>query len=299
MLEQVLTVKNTADMQLPLRSSLVNFSLLSDISCRAAFRSFSIKYVCTGVEKYTVNGNAYFIRPGEYLLANHFAEGTVEIEETVKGICIDIAPDLLSEVVAAQLRPDTGLPDIALDKFFNTNAFLDNKYNAGTTSLGRFLSAFDKEMSLVKDAPVKAFRKELYYNMAECIVADHIPVITQLQHIKKLKPATRKDLYRRVQTGRAYIDSCFLNTITMESVARVCSLSEYHFFRIFKQVYGISPYQYVIKKRIEFAKEILKDGRHQITEVAYAAGFTDLFTFSKIFKKHVGIAPSKYGLYVK
>ena len=105
-------------------SYLINFSTLSELYCVAPFRSFSVKYVCRGTEKYHVNGNKYTVEDGQYLLANHFSEGFVEIDNTVRGICIDVAPDVLSEVVASYRRPDTFIADPGLDTFLIPLIFL-------------------------------------------------------------------------------------------------------------------------------------------------------------------------------
>ncbi len=282
-------------MQLPKKSSLVNFSLLSELVCPAAFRSFSIKYVCNGIEKYEVNDNTYYIGESQYLIANHFAEGTVEIGKEVKGICIDVAPALLSEVVAGYMGPDTMTLDIRLDKFFTTGDFMDNKYNAADTHLGHFLKAFDKRISREKDAPAM-FDNGLYYTVADCIVKDHIPVFRQLQSIKKMKMATRKNLLRRVFAGKEYIDNSFFKPLQIAEVAQQCNISEYHFYRTFKQAFSISPYQYIIMKRIDLAKELIKQGHTQVSDIAMLTGFADVFTFSKSFKRYTGVAPSQYSI---
>jgi len=292
--ENILTVHSRTDMQLPRKSSLVNFSLLSEIVCPAAFRSFSIKYVCSGLEEYEVSGYHYQIKSGQYLLANHFAEGMVRIDKPVKGICIDISPDILSEVVASRIGPDTMHLDLALDKFFTTSDFLDAKYNASDTQLGRAIRAFERATSNAADIP-ELFTKELYYSLAESIVADHIPLFRQLQSIRKIKMATRKDLLRRVTMGKEYLDAQFLLPLEIADVARECNLSEYHFFRTFRQVFSISPYQYLIARRLDFAKDLLREGHDRISDIAYLTGYSDVFAFSKSFKKYTGSTPTQFG----
>lgn len=290
-MNNVFTVKSSSDWHLPTKSCLINFSLLQETACAAPFRSFSIKYVADGNEKYIVNGNKYIIQTGQYLLANHFSEGFVEIDKPVRGICIDVAPDVLSEVVASYRRPDTPFSDLVLDTFFNTSDFLDNKYQHTETHLGKFLHQFDTALiSNPQHAP--HFSREFYFTLAEKILVDHIPIYKQLQSIHSIKSNTKKDLLRRLMQGKAYIDVYFQQNLEVATIARESNLSEYHFFRLFKSVFGISPYQYILQKRLDFASNLIKQGNYTISDVAIVAGFSDIYAFSKSFKNYFGIAPS-------
>lgn len=289
-MENIFTVNSSSDWLLPPKSCLINFSYLKEIHCKAPFRSFSIKYVCDGKERYQVNDNHYNIESGQYLLANHFAEGVVEIHQPVRGICIDIAPAVLSEVAGSYMRPDTPFADENLDVYFNSPDFLDNKYAHNQTYLGRFLKAFDAE--IMKDPTHNwRFSKEFYFSLAEKVVEDYIPILKQLQAIPSIKLLTRKDLYRRVGKGKAFMDANGFASLDIKRVAMECQMSEYHFFRTFKQVYGVSPYQYVLHNRLQFAHDLLKDPQLQISDIALMVGFADVFAFSKAFKQFYGLSP--------
>ena len=116
---------------------------------------------------------------------------------------------------------------------FNTEDFLENKYQAESTHVGQFLKQmqFDLCENTTHQYP---FSKHFYFTLAEKIVADHIPLYQQLQAIQSLKAATKKDLFRRVYRGKEYIDVYFQRPLAIEELAKLCSLSEYHFFRVFK-----------------------------------------------------------------
>lgn len=77
-------------------------------------------------------------------------------------------------------------------------------------------------------------------------------------------------------------------------IAARAALSEFHFFRTFKQAFGISPHQYQIKCKLKKAAGLLKEGNTSIEDIAYDCGFSDVFTFSKTFKKHFNTPPSSY-----
>lgn len=76
--------------------------------------------------------------------------------------------------------------------------------------------------------------------------------------------------------------------------ARFCKISQSHFCRIFKEITGQSPQQYIINVRIDRAKELLTFTEHSVAQIAEATGFEDQNYFARVFKKKVGMTPSDY-----
>lgn len=90
-----------------------------------------------------------------------------------------------------------------------------------------------------------------------------------------------------------FIDAYFNQSLTVNAVAQEASMSDFHFFRLFKSTFGLSPHQYIIKQRLHHAKVLLSEGQN-ITETAFSCGFPDVYSFSKSFKKYFGIMPSQF-----
>ena len=121
---------------------------------------------------------------------------------------------------------------------------------------------------------------------------DHIPVFRQLQSVSSVKPVTRKDLLRRLTKGKEYIDTHFILPLQVDDIARECGLSEYHFYRLFKNVFGISPHQKIVQNRLTYGRHLIKHKYASVSDAALASGFSDVYAFSKSFKKHFGFSPS-------
>lgn len=291
----ILTENTAKKIALPRNSNLINYSVLNEFYSPEPYRSFSIKYVVEGSELYSVNGNKYVVKDKQYLLANKHSEGFVEVDskKSVTGICIDVAPHILSEVIASYLKPDASIADLELDTFFNTPSFLENMYSAKHTHLGQYLLQLEN-MLIHKIASTSDFNKEFYYTLSEKIVDDHIPVIKQLQNVKAIKLETKKTLYRKLLKAHHFLAENFNTDLSIELVARDCGISEYHFFRLFKSAFGISPHQFLIAQRLNFAKQLIEKERPNITTLAMEAGFPDVASFSKSFKKQFGLSPSNY-----
>jgi AraC-like DNA-binding protein len=97
-----------------------------------------------------------------------------------------------------------------------------------------------------------------------------------------------------VHLGKQFMDDNFLTINDITEVAVASNLSEFHFFRSYKQAFGITTYQYILNKKLELARRMLQDKDVSITAIASICNFPDLFTFSKAFKRRFGIAPSQF-----
>jgi AraC-like DNA-binding protein len=82
--------------------------------------------------------------------------------------------------------------------------------------------------------------------------------------------------------------------LSIEGVAREVCLSPSHLTRQFEAVFGVTPHQFRIARRLERARHLLAAGHHSVTEVCMAVGFSSLGSFSDLFRRRVGLSPSAY-----
>ena len=91
-----------------------------------------------------------------------------------------------------------------------------------------------------------------------------------------------------------YINANLGDNLELNMLAEVAGVNMYHFARAFKQSTGETPHQHVLRRRIERAKEFLRDPRFSVIEASARTGFVDQSHFSKVFRRIVGIAPSEF-----
>lgn len=109
----------------------------------------------------------------------------------------------------------------------------------------------------------------------------------------------RSELYaddsvcRQVMRAKRFIDNYFSENIDLRTIASEASLSRFHFIRVFKRLYGRTPYQYLISVRIGQAKRLLRTNR-SVKDVCFAVGFESASSFTGLFKKATGYTPSDY-----
>ncbi len=108
---------------------------------------------------------------------------------------------------------------------------------------------------------------------------------------KKYLPTDRQ---RKIAPALEYISQNCNRNITNDELAKVTGLSNVYFRKLFTDIMGVSPISYVHEMRIGKAKELLKSDYGTISDIAQTLGYANLYDFSRDFKKHTGVSPSKY-----
>jgi transcriptional regulator GlxA family with amidase domain len=91
-----------------------------------------------------------------------------------------------------------------------------------------------------------------------------------------------------------YIDHHLAERIGLADIANAACVSRYHFARMFRLSTGHSPMQYLLQRRIERARQLLRSGRHSVGTVAHELGFFDQSHFVNSFRRVTGATPGWY-----
>lgn len=102
------------------------------------------------------------------------------------------------------------------------------------------------------------------------------------------------ELHERLCRARRYIDERYDSPLNLKEISQEACLSRYHFLRLFRDTFETTPHQYLIKKRIEKAKWLLRARSLSVTDICFEVGFESLGSFSSLFRKRVGDAPANY-----
>ena len=106
------------------------------------------------------------------------------------------------------------------------------------------------------------------------------------------KPHTEELM--RIARAIQFIDSHYLNDVTVPYLAGLANLSVNQFHRIFLTATGTTPIDYINRRRISDARESLLHSNMSVTRIAFDCGFSDSNYFSRVFKKYVGTSPTDY-----
>ncbi|MFB2898069.1 helix-turn-helix domain-containing protein [Aerosakkonemataceae cyanobacterium BLCC-F50] len=146
-----------------------------------------------------------------------------------------------------------------------------------------------------------ALKSELQNNgMRSCLYVDSL-TSTLVTHLLRYywvqKPISQPKIYglskQQLKQVTEYIDRHLEQDLTLATLAAIAQISPSYFSTLFKQSTGITPYQYVIQRRIERAKQLLLQGL-SVAEVAFSLGFTHQSHLSRHFKRLVGVTPKVF-----
>ncbi|MEV6104277.1 AraC family transcriptional regulator [Streptomyces sp. NPDC051940] len=101
-------------------------------------------------------------------------------------------------------------------------------------------------------------------------------------------------LARHLLRVRDLIDRAYAEPLDVAALARSAAVSPAYFSRSFKAAFGETPHQYLMSRRMERAKALLRDGEESVTDVCMAVGFSSLGSFSTQFRRFTGESPSAY-----
>jgi AraC-like DNA-binding protein len=264
----------------------IRFSNILKIKAEVPFGGLGVKYVASGEEVYYANGKKYTVKEGEYIIGNDFTHSVVHIDKSVpvQGLCIDISPQIISEVA---LYHDVNGSD--LREFLLSDQFFVNRYNVKNTSLGYTLNDINTRIK------AGAFRNdlhqnELFYSLAESIITDQRFVFDHLSKMSFKKEVTNEEVFRAMLNAKAHMDAHIMDNLSLEELSKQIGISKYHFLRVFKNTFGISPYQYQKRMRLLQARQELMLG-HDILETAIRYGYYNVQSFTKAFKSAFGKTP--------
>ena len=99
------------------------------------------------------------------------------------------------------------------------------------------------------------------------------------------------DRLRRVQD---YVEAHLADPLNLERMADIACLSPYHFCRSFKQATGMTPHRYVVQRRIERAKTLMRRTDRPLGSIAQDAGFTDQSHLTAVFRREIGLTPGRF-----
>lgn len=110
---------------------------------------------------------------------------------------------------------------------------------------------------------------------------------------KKQKHFTTKNRYACIRAGIELLEQS--SDLSIADIAAKCGISECYFRKLFREYSGESPVSFRQRHRIERAKQLLlSEEKFAVSEIAWELGFSDVYHFSKVFKKHCGISPLKF-----
>lgn len=251
-----------------------------------------------GASQCTVDGETRIIREDTYFISNRsqpytFAVGKGESAETFN---IHFGEHFVESVYNALFTPigqtlDRGdRQDVSELHFFNR--------------LYRRDAEFDRVIQwMLRSYQQDGFNKLLFDEQLFCLlgllVKEDRSVRAAIDALPTVRRSTREELYRRLSRSVDLIHSIFPAPVDLAEIAGAAYLSKFHFLRLFKQAYGVSPYQYIQELRVAKARQLLSGTTMAVAEIAAFLGFDNPQSFSRLFFQRMGMYPVSFRAAVK
>jgi AraC-like DNA-binding protein len=251
----------------------------------------SIKFVIRGSAVWQTDDARWVVGPGIYLILNDGCTYSIRVDSTelVETFCLFFKPGFVEDIWrSAVTRTDTLLdsPDASAAP---VNFFERMQPPDRVTSLLRRVHTQCSSGSLSEDS-----RADAFIEVAREMLETQRSLGREVAKIPAAKASTRQELLCRVSRGRDFIESSWSENITLEEIARAACLSPYHFHRVFLEAFGERPHEYLVRRRLERAAEMLRGSDLPVTDVCLEAGFESPGTFSTLFKRRYGMPPSRW-----
>lgn len=246
----------------------------------------SLKTVLKGTEHYNVHGFFETVTPGECLVVNsdQMYESAIDEDEPTETLCVFFCESDLSE--ATQTLVDSSLDrpssDPASLRIFSATK---RRQSPRLQALLRSLPSLRCETSIAQESVTLAL-------LSAAAELEHASAPAR-HCLENLRSSTRKELHRRCEIGLAFMKAVYGSDVTLAHTAAVAGLSRTHFLRAFKAFFGETPYKALQRIRMEQAVQMLMRGQARVSEVAVAVGYSDFSAFSRAFRAHHGISPTK------
>ncbi|MHA4807154.1 helix-turn-helix domain-containing protein [Flavitalea flava] len=245
----------------------------------------------------TVDGNTRVVNEGHYFISNQAQSYTLQIEKS-ETFNIHFGDYLADRVLNAMLTP--------ADRVLDNGATTDNGSSGGCNpvsfipQLYRRNKDFDKLINgLLVSYQEHGFQKLLFEEQLSSLLVyllqQHRQILGKVEKLPPLKQSTRLELYKRLSSSIDIIHSTLLfRDLDLETLSSTACLSKYHYLRLFRLAYGLTPHQYIQELRIEKARDLLACSNIPVSDLSDSLGFANPQSFSRLFFQRVGLYPSHF-----
>lgn len=234
-----------------------------------------------------------------YFVSNNSQLYTLQIEESsrpTETFNIHFGEFFSGSVLNSLVTPADRVLDAGTEKqltpvlFFNQLHARDATFNAMIRSI---------QTSYKERGPDRLRFEEQLTSLLSYHLQQHQHIARIINDLPPARKTTRVEVYKRLSRAMDVLRSGFCGEISLDQLAVEASLSKYHFLRLFRAAYGLSPYQYIQHLRMEKAKTLLSGSAIPITDLAGLLGFDNSQSFSRLFFQRMGLYPSQYRLQTK
>jgi len=250
-----------------------------------------IYLITDGYARFTMHGIQYHCKPGFLYLIPCFTTVNMHCPDQFVQYYVHFTSrlqtgiDILSILQCHyQVPADTGTDRKIFDRILELNP-------------GKALFEYDANKPIYQQATKRAIELDNLKSASEILECNALMRLLFSAFFKDYDPSRISHAINgltRFQNVTEYIQRNIHSPISLQQLADIAGLNPTYFSNLFSKLMGVSPIQYINKRRIETAQSLLLSGNQSLDTIADQVGIDDVFYFSRLFKKTTGLSPSAY-----
>jgi len=248
-----------------------------------------------GDKVYHTDEEKFSLAPGQFLLLDHHQNCILDHHTQTEALAINIRvhQSFIEQALYTYRNSTETLLDNPYDNQTYEGQFYQGVFRLDDNQLGRYLADVVSKLDVYSDE-LWVNETELFHQAATSILLLQQQITDCTSRVPAKKTTTQKELFRRLNRAKMMIDDNLSSAMNITTLSKESSLSESHFLRSYKSMFGMSPYQYLLQRKVEAAAVCLQNSKESLTNIAFQLGFADLSSFSKSFKKVKGVSPAAF-----
>jgi AraC-like DNA-binding protein len=255
-----------------------------DLSIRCAFN---------GQRTFEMDGSRLAVDDASFLVLNQGQafSSYIQSDTEVESFSINFEPCFVHDVLRNIVKPTDKLLAAPHDVVGQPVLFFERVYPHDDLLSPLLFRVRD---SLEKEWATHGWLEEQNHLLLERLLLVHRNVREEVETLPAVRSSTRAEIYLRLHRAKDFMDASLNLPITLAQIAEVAWFSPHHFLRLFKQVFGETPHQYLTQRRIERAQRLLSKTDCPVTQICFEVGFESLGSFSWLFRRRVGMSPEQF-----
>ena len=265
-------------------NQLENKVLLSDHAdpISISYQStYSLKYVIEGEKRYRYDKQDISVQKGQFVILNNSSKVTTEVKKGTKGLSLFLSEKLIKEIYGYHTFTKH-LPE-----------FIEVPQKRASHRIG-FLLGNITQLLQYPPLTYKEQIEQLFIQVSELIIQEQINVDAKFSTLKIIKQDTKRELLHRVSLTKEFLNDHKSDQLSLDKISKHIGISKYYLHRLFSEIYGMTPLEYLSNIRIKDAKNKLRYTKRSVSQIAFECGFDSAHYFSYLFKKRIGASPTQF-----